>query len=913
MSSSPDIPRRPMTSVAFWSIFLRTVLIMRELVLVSVTEVPQAPIRSLGMKRGCSILPDEMSTCPDMANECSTFFCPTCIQKGLCDTTCGICKPCEPDPDVLTVCADLVGFCETVFCPSCSRPRLCDSTCQFCNEQFSVDTGSPSLEGDCPMSRDVMDTCADFKNYCDAVFCPSCEQAGRCDTTCKFCSNILVPTFSDTLLQPSAQKTEKTTSTTSKLTTTTLEPTATAEPTTMKQTSTAEPSMTTMATAVDCEVAIDVMSVCMDLKDQCLSLFCPTCEKAGYCDLSCEFCRQPPSAPVENSPCEPPPDFSTDCGDHQSQCESMFCLHCPRPHDCDTTCGFCHRSSQSSPMQTTASTNIKTSSATLVTTGTETSTRTTSTRTISKATVMVPSAFSTITYITTTETSTNACESLDRQPMDWCLDVFATGLCETVSCPTCVLKHTCDRTCGFCQPIAACGDVDEDEFVLEITVASDDVSADVPQLLLDIARLLHIDLSCVEVKKNQNSKHVLSDTVVASSSESAPGDIRPATTTFNVVVRWQSEPSGVDLSENMKEVQALSYVTQTSWRWSGQRMDSSPDNEGNHGKNEQTAAETSVEHNAVPQTETQTEMSLKQSATPFSFLSGDITPLAASAGCVAILGVMLLCWLSPYFRYRWLRRVGTVRVEELGNADQCSDRQGEAIQKHCADQMEVQQFAACQSEAGLGNTFSTYDPFVLRIDDVDEVSSQKNAKPITSSRSTTVPNEPSTSSGGDVFRSSVDVLHEGQDASLDETRDEAQSVIDDGMESISVTVTSDLPKRSSKKNGNANNFAHARTSSATGGRPRRKSSISKERGKANAKSQPPGKVQTLCNLFEKQSSLPPETTRTRQSCSSAESTLSCLSTARRERGWSCTCPYDGCGRLIILAHLESHLMSCHCE
>lgn len=118
----------------------------------------------------------------------------------------------------------------------------------------------------------------------------------------------------------------------------------------------------------DTEIRKATSSTCAELVEAnsgyCARQFCPTCQYAGYCDLTCGFCSSsstPPAASEVDPGSSPSPNQNPrTCADKDAEvsaqtsytcaqiaqtepayCESDFCPTCPYSGYCDLSCGFC--------------------------------------------------------------------------------------------------------------------------------------------------------------------------------------------------------------------------------------------------------------------------------------------------------------------------------------------------------------------------------------------------------------------------------------------------------------------------------------------------------------------------------------------------------------------------------------------
>lgn len=284
------------------------------------------------------------------------------------------------------------------------------------------------------------------------------------------------------------------------------------------------------------------------------------------------------------------------------------------------------------------------------------------------------------------------------------------------------MKDACDRTCGFCQPVATCDDEGKtgSSLVLEITVGSD--TTNMLQLFLDIARLLHVDLSCVEAKvENQNSRRVLSDTPTPTQNEH-----QQTMTMFKVIVTLP-QSARLDLESRMDQFQGLKYVTHFSWRLAEHPEDL------RQNVDEEIQKIVNGSHNSS--SSKGSGANLVQAAV----LSIDVVPVAASAGCVAFLGLLLLCW-----RFRLLRCRGfckprdTAAVPESG-----TEGQSKTSPKNYPEQIHK----PSHWDEELGNSSSACNLCDVRINGLDGDSNEEDTlELVASSSSTAAPTEPSISS-----------------------------------------------------------------------------------------------------------------------------------------------------------------------
>ena len=168
--------------------------------------------------------------------------------------------PCADDDDAASSasggynCATLAAYgqCSSLFCPSCDYAGYCDASCGYC--PTPEPTPAPCADDDdAASSASGGYDCATLAAYgqCASLFCSSCDYAGYCDASCGYCP-------------------------------------------------TPEPTPAPCADDDDAASSASGGYDCTTLAayGQCSALFCPTCDYAGYCDVSCDYCSPAAGGPT---------------------------------------------------------------------------------------------------------------------------------------------------------------------------------------------------------------------------------------------------------------------------------------------------------------------------------------------------------------------------------------------------------------------------------------------------------------------------------------------------------------------------------------------------------------------------------------------------------------------------------------
>ena len=189
-------------------------------------------------------------------------------------------------------------------------------------------SATPTVYNPCPPDNDAVMValigydCSTLAalGYCDTEFCPSCSNAGQCDTSCGFCSiSSAVPTASPSVAPSGSPCVD-------------------------------DDTTVITETGYDCAT--------LAAAGQCGVYFCASCAYAGTCDASCGLCSVEAASPSVAPTVSPCTDDDTtvvatagyDCATLAAagQCDVYFCASCAYAGTCDASCGLCSVETESS-------------------------------------------------------------------------------------------------------------------------------------------------------------------------------------------------------------------------------------------------------------------------------------------------------------------------------------------------------------------------------------------------------------------------------------------------------------------------------------------------------------------------------------------------------------------------------------